>query len=65
MGPSDLPVVQSLLDGAGIPFFVANESGIKASPTIFIRATDKPDVKELLKDLDVEVVLGIRGPLQW
>ncbi len=65
LGLSELPVVQSLLESAGIPFFVANASGYKVRPTILIRASDKPVVGELLKDLEVEVNPGVRAPFRW
>ncbi|MBZ5538649.1 MAG: hypothetical protein LAO31_22100 [Acidobacteriia bacterium] len=65
MGLGDLVVIQSLLKAAGIAFIMANESGRGGRPTIVIRASDKADVRELLKDLDVEFPLGTRGPLKW
>jgi len=65
LGPGELPVVESLLEAAGIAYFpFIGDSGVIVS-RIQIRNSDLEEVKELLADFRIATLDGDLVPIPW
>ena len=65
LGRGELAVVESLLQGAGVEYASLPGDNDCIGPRVAIRASDVPEVKELLAEFRVRTPAGNLVPIPW